>query len=431
MLTLYRSLLGRSDRVLLHLLKRRVKQGKEDKTRIGERMGRPSAPRPEGPLVWIHAASVGESQSALILVDALLRKCRTLRILVTTGTVTSAKLMADRLPPQAFHQFYPLDHPTWVHDFVSYWHPDVAFWMESELWPNMLAELRRRDIPSVLVNGRLSKRSYRRWRRFRSSIREMLSGFSLLLLQTAEDEYRFRKLGAGNTVVTDNLKYSAMPLPADETSLARLRRHVAGRPVWLYASTHEGEEAMACRIHNRLAEEIPGLLTILVPRHPHRGKAVLDTCLDAILNARRRSEEHSLPLPDDDVYIADTLGELGLFYRLCPMACIGRSFSKDGGGGHNPIEAAQLGCAVLHGPNVQNLADIYAEMDNANACIPVSDERHLESELRRLLGEPAYLAEMQKKGEAFARAKAAIIDRVMDASNQLLAERLGVSGDNP
>lgn len=420
LLGLYRAATKLGAPALRALLTARARRGKEDPARIGERMGTPSRPRPAGSLIWVHAASVGEAQSALILIDRLARRTKDAHILVTTGTVTSATLMEKRLPANAFHQFYPLDRPAWVRAFLDHWRPSCALWMESELWPNMLREIRKRNIPAALVNARLSRRSARRWALAGDAAAQILATFSLCLAQSDEDAAALRSLGAGNVTATDNLKYGAAPLPCDAAELDRLRRAVKNRPLWLYASTHAGEEALACRVHKRLKKNLPNLLTILVPRHPERGGAVMDCCLDAILNARLRGESASLPAADDDIYIADTLGEMGLFYRLAPLACIGRSFSADGGGGHNPIEAAQLGCAVLHGPRVQNLEKIYAEMDAQGAALRVTDEEELTTALRRLLSHPAELRAQQDSGKDFAERRAGVVDRVMTRLEPLL-----------
>jgi 3-deoxy-D-manno-octulosonic-acid transferase len=420
MINLYKNITRYSEPALHLLLHMRLRKGKEEKPRIKERTGQPSCPRPEGKIAWIHAASVGEAQSALIVIDSLVKKYPDLRILVTSGTVTSAGLMQKRLPAAAFHQYYPLDHPEWVKKFLDYWHPEVVFWMESELWPNMLSEIRSRKIPAVLLNGRLSPKSYRRWKKTSQSIKSLLGVFSLLIVQTGKDAEYYSDLGAGNIKVTDNLKYSAQPLPADREKLDALAKAIGRRPFWVYASTHEGEESLACRLHESLSHDYPDLLTILVPRHPERGERVLNICLDAIMNARRRSKHHQLPRHDDDIYIADTLGELGLFYKLSPVACIGRSFSKDGGGGHNPIEAAQLGCAVLHGPDVHNLENIYTEMNHSGACIKLDSEEDFEKELRKLLGNPDYLVSMQEKALAFASRKSKVIENVMGHIDPLI-----------
>lgn len=421
-ITLYSALLRLAGGPFLRsLLARRAGQGKENPARIGERMGRPTRPRPPGPLVWIHGASVGEAQSALILIEKILEETPTCPVLVTTGTLTSATLMATRLPPGAIHQFYPLDHPEWVDAFLDHWRPDGVLWMESELWPCMLSALSARKIPAALVNGRLSPRSARRWSYFPKTARALLETFSVCLAQSGPDAQAFESLGAPRVCAPGNLKFSAAPLPCDPESLAPLRKATAGRPCWLYASTHAGEEDLACRVHLALREKVPGLLTILVPRHPERGDEILHITQHHGLKAGLRGPDGALPDPQDDVYIADTLGELGLFYRLVPVACVGRSFSLDGGGGHNPIEAARLGCAVLHGPAVQNLIQIYALMDESGAALSLHDEAGFIKTLESLLTSPNALNALQDKARIFARDQDGVIERVMSALEPVLA----------
>ncbi|MCB1556340.1 MAG: 3-deoxy-D-manno-octulosonic acid transferase [Alphaproteobacteria bacterium] len=388
------------------LLRRRARRGKENPVRLSERTGNPSRPRPEGPLVWLHAASVGEAQSALVLIAALLSANPALHILVTTGTVTSADLMARRLPPRALHQYYPLDHPAWAARFLDHWRPDAALWLESELWPNMLRALKKRDIPAALINARLSERSAARWRKASASIRTLLESFAIILCQTPGDATIFESLGGRHVQATGNLKYAAAPLPCDKQDYDILAERIKDRPVWLYASTHAGEEDIACRLHAHLQKTFPTLLTIIVPRHPERRAAIQAMCSEHNLCAALRTETRLLPTPDTEIYIVDTLGELGLFYRLAPLACIGRSFSRDGGGGHNPLEAAQLGCAVLHGPHIQNLQAIYDEMDSAGAALLIKNEEDFEKRLEKLLQDEEGLAALQERGLRFARAKA-------------------------
>ncbi len=453
LLELYRAVTALGAPLLRLLLALRARRGKEDLSRMAERRGYPSQVRPEGGLVWLHAASVGEAQSALILIDTLTRTLPGTRLLVTTGTVTSAALMQKRLPEGAFHQFLPLDSPAWVGRFLDHWAPSCALWMESELWPNMLREIRRRGIPAALVNARVSPRSARRWARAGGAAAEILSAFSVCLAQSEEDAAALRRLGARNVQIMENLKYAAAPLPCDVAALARLRRAVGAagqeqgqgrgvalRPLWLYASTHAGEEALACRIHAALKAEIPDLLTIIVPRHPARGPEVLETCRAFGLTARRRGaatdarkgDERTkdgeneavsiVPEAGDDLYIADTLGELGLFYRLAPVACIGRSFSTDGGGGHNPIEAAQLGCAVLHGPKVQNLETIYTEMGAQGAAIRLADAEALRTTLLRLLTQGEDLCAAREAAQVFAERKAGAANDVLTLLEPLVTQ---------
>lgn len=414
LLTLYEQAIRAGKPVLEYLLRSRIKKGKEDATRLHERMGRPTRMRPAGKLAWVHAASVGESQSALILIEAMGKQLPGINVLVTTGTITSAALMARRLPAFAFHQFAPLDHPDWVSSFLNHWKPDFALWMESELWPNTLRAIKKRGIQSVLVNARLSDKSFSNWMRVKSLAASVLGCFTLILAQTEQDAAHFRALGAANVIVGDNIKYSASPLPYDQLALSGLKLTIGDRRIWVYASTHAGEEELACRIHKRLRETIPDILTIIVPRHPERRNDVAEVCFQHSLKFRLRSNNVALPAPDDDIYIADTLGELGLFYNLSPIAMIGRSFSNDGGGGHNPVEAAQLGCAVLTGPHNQFQRQLYDDMQSDGAVVEVQSEDELFAVLDELLTEEHTLKELQKKTAAFVARKAHVIDHVLE-----------------
>ncbi len=401
--------------LLRWLLASRLKQGKEDAKRLPERMGQSTRQRPVGTLVWVHAASVGEAQSALILIDAIGKLDQTIRILVTTGTVTSAQLMEQRLPIFAFHQFAPVDHPDWVDDFMQHWTPDLAIWMESELWPNMLMALQTRKIPTLLINARLSDKSFAAWKRFPQSARKILDTFDLILTQTDDHTKRFKQLGAGNVITTDNIKYSASPLPCDPMTLAAIKLSTHNKKLWVFASTHAGEEDMACRIHKNLKQNIPNLLTIIVPRHPARRDDILKICKSAGVEFTLRSANTSLPKTGDDVYVADTLGELGLFYTLCPIAVIGRSFSQDGGGGHNPIEAAQLGCVVLTGPNNQYQRPLYDDMARDGAVIEAADEAELTSHLLTLMGDDSAYQTMLNRTQSFIMRKTHVVDEVISS----------------
>ncbi len=395
------------------LLNHRIRIGKEDPERLSERMGEASVPRPSGKLVWVHAASVGEAQSALILVETLLEANKELHILITTGTRTSAELMAKKLPDRAIHQFYPLDHPQWVQSFLDSWQPDAVLWMESELWPNMLREVKKRAIPAALINARLSLKSLKRWNMMRGVAQTLLSVFDCILCQTNADEESYSQLGGQNIHVTDNLKYSAVPLEADNRSLKALLTSVEQRPCWVYASSHAPEELLAANVHKNLKETHTNLLTIIVPRHPERRDSIRKDLEQTGLNVVFRGEDKNQPSADTDIYVADTLGELGLFYTFCDIALIGRSLSSDGGGGHNPIEAAQLRCAVLHGPLIQNLQDIYDDMTAADASVMVEDQESLQATLHTLLSDEAALEEHKQRAAAFANAKTSVLERVM------------------
>lgn len=418
----YKYLIRIAQPYLRWLLNARLKKGKEDRTRIQERMGIATRPRPTGSLIWVHAASVGEAQSALILIHAIGQKHPAAHILVTTGTVTSATLMEKRLPAFAFHQYIPLDHPDWTAAFLNHWKPDLAFWMESELWPSLLMGLKERNVPAVLINARLSEQSFGKWQFARNLIRDLLSCFTLIIAQTPEDAERFITFTDKRRVsVCDNIKYGAAPLPYDAEALAALKIALGERPLWVYASTHAGEESLACRIHKSLKETIPDLLTILVPRHPERREEISGVCFENNVKYRLRGHHAVLPSPDDDLYIADTLGELGLFYSLCPIAMIGRSFSDDGGGGHNPVEAAKLGCAVITGPNNQYQRQLYDDMQAMSAVVETKDEIELAAVLKELITEPHVLESLQRKTSVFITKKTHVIDDILKSIEPLLA----------
>ncbi len=413
MLLLYKYLTYLSGPLLHLLLRYRAWKGKEDLSRLNERFGQPKSPRPDGALIWVHAASVGEAQSALILINKLSQGNAALKFLVTSGTKTSADLMAKRLPKNAQHQYYPLDHAHWVQRFLNHWKPDLALWMESELWPNMLQGLKAKNIPAILVNARLSERSFKRWSFFKSSAHKMLSSFTMILAQTETDKTRFNKLGLHSVPVTDNLKYSAAPLPFDSHALQSLKTAIGLRPTWLYASTHEGEETLAARVHMDLATIYPDLLTIIVPRHPER-RADIEKQLHVMgIKTTLRGTDKNLPDDKTEIYVADTLGELGLFYSLSDIAMIGRSFSNDGGGGHNPIEAAQLNCAVLTGPNIQYQTQLFDDMFAANAATQTHTEKELYERLKHYFNSENNLQYAKQSALNFAQSKDDIVSNVI------------------
>jgi len=322
------------------MLSRRIARGKESPARLAERFGVTTLPRPPGRLVWIHAASMGETMSVLPVIAALVPQCE---VLLTTGTVTSAQLAAERLPPGARHQFLPLDVPGWVDAFLNHWRPDCAAFVESEIWPALLQGLDSRGIPRLLINGRMSARSAGRWRFLRRFAGVLVFGFRWIHVQSAADAANFRALGAGGILEWGNLKFAAPALPVDETALAAMRAAIPG-PVWLAASTHPGEEEIVMAAHDLLKADFPALITIIVPRHPARGAAF----------SRPRRSLGQAPAAGN-IYMADTLGELGLFYRLCPFAFIGGSLVEHGG--QNVIEPARLGRPVMTGPFMANFLE--------------------------------------------------------------------------
>src|SRR5712675_1777790 len=345
------------------LIKRRLKQGKEDPERVDERRGLSPDTRPLGPLVWIHGASVGEVLAAAALIDRL--RALNLRILLTSGTVTSAAIVAKRFPADIIHQYVPYDSPRYVARFLDHWQPSLALFIESDLWPNLILSSAARRLPMVLINGRMSHRSFPRWRRISHTISALLGRFEVCLAQSQVDAERFAALGSRNVIATGNLKLDVPAPPADAAKLERLMSVTRGRPVIVAASTHPGEEEIWLETHRALAESFPSLLSVIVPRHPHRGEAIARTITASGLHVALRSREE-LPIATTDIYVADTMGDLGLFYRLAPIVFMGGSLIEHGG--QNPIEAVKLGASIVHGPHTFNFTDVYEALDRAGGA---------------------------------------------------------------
>lgn len=382
--SLYRGLTAAATPAILIALHLRRRRGKEDPARAGERRGIAGRDRPPGALVWMHAASVGEATSALALIERLRADRPHVWILITTGTTTSAELMARRLPAGAFHQYVPVDRGAWVDRFLDHWRPDLALWIESELWPNLIHATKARGIPMALINARLSERSVAGWQRFPNLIRPTLAAFDVRLAQSPADADRLRTLGAPDADHVGNLKFAARPLPVDADARAALAGAIGERPRWLAANTHDGEEAIAFETH--IGQGRRDLLTIIAPRHPNRGDAIEALARSRSLSVARRSRGE-LPDRSTEIYLADTLGEMGLFYSAAQQSFIAGSFAPVGG--HNPLEAAHFDTAILIGPDRRNNAAAAKALVEADAAIEVGDPPSLSAALAKLLADPA------------------------------------------
>jgi 3-deoxy-D-manno-octulosonic-acid transferase len=395
----------------------RERRGKEDPQRRNERLGQPRIPRPVGRLAWFHAASVGETNAILPLIAALRDERPSLSFLLTTGTVTSAKLASERLGPRTVHQYAPLDTPQYVRGFLDHWQPDLAVLTESEIWPNLILETSARTIPLALVNARMTKRSYRRWRSNAGISRPLFSRFSLVLAQNEALVRRFKSLGATSIVAAGNLKIDTPPQPVDSAALNLLRPSLEGRPLLVAASTHEGEDAIVAEAHNHLRGTVPDLCTIIAPRHPERGTAVASLLKERGLNVAQRSLG-ALPDRTSDAYVADTIGELGLLYSLAPVAFIGGSLVDRGG--QNPIEAVRQGAAVITGPHWHNFSDTYRALLDHEAVVVVRSATELAGAAGRLLGDQAELRRMRDRAAIALAALSGALPRTVEALLRLL-----------
>jgi 3-deoxy-D-manno-octulosonic-acid transferase len=401
------------------MLVRRVRRGKEIAARLAERRGIDATPRPSGRLIWLHAASVGETVSILPVLSALTERDPDMRVLLTTGTVTSASLLGHRLElgleERVLHRFVPLDVPAWAARFIEHWRPDAAGFVESEIWPNLLASCRVRRVPTMLVNARLSPRSFVRWRRLPGLARDLFGGFDLVQPQSQGDAERLVMLGARAPAMTGNLKFSAPALPAPADELASLCARLARRPVWLAASIHRGEDAVVAEVHRALASRLPGLLTIMVPRHPDRG-AEMAAALAGLPVTRRALGE--APPETTGIWIADTMGELGLFYRLAGAVFVGGSLVSHGG--QNPLEPARLGCAIAAGPHMTNFAEAACALEGAGALERVGDAASLARWVESMLRDEA-------RRRAIGAAGTTAADRFADLPGRVAAALLSLA----
>ena len=407
-------------------LARRLRHGKEHSLRVPERRGVSVTARPPGPLVWLHGASIGELISVLPLIERI--HAREINVLVTSGTVTSGGLAEQRLPRGVIHQFVPIDVPMFVRRFLDHWQPDLALFVESELWPNIMIETSERGVPMILVNGRLSENSFRRWRLLPVAIGDLLRRLDLCLARTPADAERISELGAPHVVTTGDLKLDGPAPPADRAKLAALKNAIGGRALIAAASTHDGEETAVIEAHQRLRANFPSLLTLIVPRHPERGGGVAEIARAAGLKVRMRSRGE-LPDAATDVYIADTVGELGLIYRLAPIVFVGGSLVPHGG--QNPIEPAKLGAAILHGPHVWNFADIYGALDAAHGAEPVADASKLAAGFAALLAQAAARERVAKSARTTVERLSGALERTLQSLDPYLMQlRLQQRADN-
>lgn len=401
------------------LLDARAKQGKEDPSRVDERLGQASVPRPDGDVVWLHGVSVGETLSLLPVVERLREKRPDLTVLVTSGTLTSATLLAKRLPPGVVHQFAPVDGPGAVAAFLDHWRPAAAIFVESELWPNLILDARKRGVKLVLASARITEKTVDGWRRFPGAARRLVSALDRVLPQDETSAARLEALGAridGHV----NLKLAGGAPPHDPAAFTRLSAAIGDRPVVVAASTHEGEEIALVRALDKLADR---LCLILVPRHPERRGEIAGALTRDGYRFAFRSDGRELDR-DTDLYVADTLGEMGLFLRLADVVVMGGSFSaaleKPPVGGHNPLEPARLGKPAVTGPDMSNWAAVSDALVRAGGLVVVEAPWDLPAVLAPLLADEKAARAMGERGRRAAAEAGSGLDRLWEALQPLL-----------
>ena len=418
-LSLYSALTPLLASVAWKRVRRKLELGGTDPARFRERQGRATLARPDGPLIWFHAASVGESLSVLRLIAHMGTVDPTLHFLITSGTATSGAVLSHRLPPRTMHQFAPLDTRAAMRRFLAHWHPEAGIFVESELWPHMIEEADASGVPLALINARISDNSARNWRRFAGTARHIMGHFRLIHCQDARTEAHLHALGLKQAQTGGNLKAASGPAPYDAKSLAALRAQLGDRPLWVASSTHPGEEEIVLAAHKTLLKTHPDLLLILVPRHPERAEAIMAAGTDAIPAWRRRSADGDFE-PETQVYLADTMGETGLWYMLSPIVFLGGSLTPVGG--HNPYEPTHAGAAVLHGPLYANFAQAYAEFHAHGGVTEVTKQDDMARHVAQLLDEPQTLESARENARSFAAGQTGFLD---DIATRLTTTLLG------
>ncbi len=357
-------------------IRKRIGRGKEDAQRYREKFGEATAERPQGTLVWLHAVGVGEVLTLPALIRAMATKRPELNFLVTSSTLTAARAVAANLPDKTDHQYLPVDCLPFVHRFLDHWRPDLSVWAEQDIWPALVVESSRRSVPLAMVNGRMGQDSFASKWRVRSLFADLYTRFSVIEVQDEKSRSHMQQLGipAGSVLVRRSLKAGALPLWVDQNRLRQLSEQLSNRFIWLAASTHAVEEAKVFAAHRTVLETKPDGILILCPRDPKQGGSAYDTARSIGLSPQLQSLNPDIA-SNTNLFIADSIGELGLWYTLADQAFVGGSLEPVGG--HNPYEPMRMNCAVIHGPHIANFAQDYATAHVAGAALQVSGTAEL------------------------------------------------------
>lgn len=370
-------------------------RGKDEKESVKNHFGFPTAARPEGKLIWIHAASIGEANSAITYIKHFKENHPDINVLLTTITLTSARMFREKIEaiPGCLHQFAVADVPGWISRFLDYWQPTTVMLLESEIWPNMIFEVYKRNIPIFLINARLSDKSFKNWKRVENFMHNILSKFNKILAQSRNDAEKFRYFGNDNVVQIDSLKYANSVLPYDKGVFDAFRSFCSGRQIFTAISTHEGEEEVILQAHKLINRAMP-ITTIIIPRHVRRVPKIVDLCNRLNLTCSIKSAAVNGSLSKSDVFIVDTYGEVGTFCRLAQVTFVGGSLINLGG--HNILEPAALGKVVLHGPYMGNFAEIMENLHNLGAAYEVKNAEDIARICVQLLEKPELLKEISE-----------------------------------
>ncbi len=406
------------------LLKRRQKQGKEDPARMAERHGETDIPRPTGQLIWMHAASVGECLMLMPVIKRLLEKRPRANVLITSGTITSAEILSKHLPTRAVHQFVPLDYPKAITRFLDHWKPDMAIWAESEIWPNMIRKTKARGIPMALLNARFSEKSLEGWSKRKKSAQALIGAFDLILAADTSTSKGLSWILDRTVEAAGNLKDAAEPLSVNPEDLKKVKSETARRAIWCAASTHKGEDELIIKAHLEVLTRFKSSLLILAPRHPERSNEIQELLKQHDLVYVTRSSNDPITR-NTQVFLFDTIGEMGLAFRLSKLTFVCGSL-LEGMAGHNPLEPARLDNAVLTGAHISSFADSYMSMIAFDAAQRILSPAIIGETVTNLLSNKQALSDLQSKAKAYATGRDAVLDYVWDRLKPLIPETGGV-----
>ena len=355
----------------------RIFKNKEDKKRFVEKFSIPSEKRRNGLLIWFHACSVGEILSIVPLIKNYEKNNAVNQILVTTSTLSSSKVLKKFKFKKTIHQFYPIDHFIFVNSFLNYWKPNIAIFVESEIWPCMFQKLKIKDIPLILLNARITKKTFNRWLKFKNFTKSILENIKIAYPQNKETKLYLKKLGLKNYSEIGNMKFAEYD-DAKQNLDRRLNVELKNKKFWIASSTHNSEEIFCAKTHMILKSKYNNLITIIIPRHIHRVKEIASE----LERLKLKVNLHSLRpknLKNTDIYIVDTFGETKKFHKLGGSVFLGGSIIDRGG--QNPLEAARYGAKILHGPFIRNFTDIYKLLKSNKISKKINNTSQLSKEI--------------------------------------------------
>ena len=395
--------------ILVRLIKK-----KEDLIRFKEKFCYFSKKRGPGKIVWFHGASVGELLSIIPLVKKLEEHKDINKILITSTTLSSANVFSRFKFKKTNHQFFPIDSNFLTKKFLDYWQPSIAIFIDSEIWPNMLNNLKKKSIKHILLNARITKRSFKRWRLISFYSRKLFSNFDAVYPQNLETKKYLNKLGAQNIIEIGNLKFSENESKLNLESQSKIQRLIKRKELWCASSTHDFEEIICAEAHKNLKHKYNNLLTIIIPRHIHRVKDITLSIEKIGLNVHHHSSNKKMK-KNTDIYLVDTFGETKNFFKISKIVFLGGSIIKHGG--QNPLEAARFGCKILHGKHTKNFHDIYKLLKKNKQSIQVNSYKQISNSIEKIFKNKSYsktfVKQIAKMGnEVLSKAKKEIIDLI-------------------